>query len=53
MAAQTIEKLTDEQKRLLNNYDPALVEAGLATKLDEILTVLNQHAAEIDLKVNA
>lgn len=50
MAAQTITALTDEQKRLLKDYDPALNEAGLADKIEEILTVLNQHAAEIDTK---
>ena len=53
MAAQTITVLTDEQKCLLKNYDPALAEVKLADKLDEILTVLNQHAAEIDAKADA
>ena len=48
MAASTKTDITTEQRRLLENYDPAIKEAGLADVLQDIIDVLNAHASEID-----
>ncbi len=37
----TIAALTDAQKRLLENYDPALIEAGLSALLDALIAAAN------------
>jgi len=40
-----IAALTDEQKRLLENYDPALIEAGLADIIDDLIAAVNVSSA--------
>ena len=51
---EQIANLTDVQKRLLDNYDPALREAGLSTLLDLIITRIKEsHSASASDPVNA
>ena len=53
MAASTHSDITTEQRRLLENYDPAIKEAGLADIIQGIIDTLNAHATEIDAKADA
>lgn len=53
MAAQTISSLTDAQKKLIDDYDPAMKQAALSDILQDIIDTLNQHATEIDGKADA
>lgn len=43
----TISVLTDAEKRLLEDYDPALREAGLGDKLDTIIASNNSLEARL------
>lgn len=43
----TTEVLTDEEKRLLNEYDPALKQAGLAEKIEALIESNNDLEARV------
>jgi len=43
----TISNLTDTQKRMLEDYDPAIKEAGLADLLDDLIDSNNDLEARV------
>lgn len=52
MAATTHTDLTDAQKKLLDDYDPAMSKASLSGIIQDIIDTLNAHADEIDAKAD-